>query len=330
MGAFRISIVVPTFDRNSSALELLGDLKRLGVLERDDVEIIFVQNNAALNVDLKSRLELLGARCLHQPKRGQAAALNCGILGSEGDVVVFIDDDVRLIDGQWLNKLVAHFADPKIGYVAGNVIAAELISLPQISWEAKGGLSKGAEFKRFDQSFFKSPRFGGVPLRFVACGANSAIRKSILLDVGLYDERFGVGSAVGHSQSHEICYKVFRAGYDAVYDTNATVSHVHPQTWADLRKRMYNYGVGDTAVQLHFFIKYGDFRGLREAFLARHAYLLGKLFKRLRGNYPMPMSAILAGLAGASAGPFVYLRACIQASWAQYRDRKPRFGVVRR
>lgn len=302
-----VSIIVPTCARQQSAIHLLDELVCHGIVARLDVEILFVQNDAIADDDLRDRVEESGAIYIHQPRRGQAAALNMGIKKSQGKIIVTIDDDVRIVDGGWLDRLISHFDDGRVAYVAGNVVATELRTPAQRAWESKGGLSKGKDFRKFDKEFFEMKSFRGLPLRFVACGANAALRRDVLSKVGLYDERFGVGSFVGHSQSHEICYKILREGHVAVYDPLAVVEHEHPQSWAELRKRMYHYGIGDTAIQMHFFLSYGDYRGLREALLGRQLYLLGNLLRRIAGRYPMPMNTIFASMFGAMLGPAIYL-----------------------
>lgn len=303
----RISIVIPTCARQMSAVRLLNELNSAGIGNRADVEVIVVQNDKEPSVDFAEQITAAGAKCMHQPKKGQAAALNIGIVRAKGDLIVTIDDDVRVVDSGWLDQLVCHFEDQHVAYVAGNVLASELTTPAQKAWEAKGGLSKGLKLKRFDSSFFNMKSFRGLPLRFVACGANAALRKDVLERVGLYNELFGVGSYVGHSQSHEICYKILREGFTAVYDPTAILEHDHPRDWASLRRRMYNYGIGDTAVQMHFFITYFDFRGLREALFGRQFYLFGNLLRRIRGKYSLPVSLILCSMIGAALGPLVYI-----------------------
>lgn len=311
--AVEISIVIPTCARQKSAIRLLSELAACGIIGRASVEVIVVQNDPDPDSAFADQIIAAGAKYLHQPRKGQAAALNLGIRHAQGDLVVTIDDDVRIIDGEWLSRLVSHFNDEQVAYVAGNVRASELVTPAQIAWEAKGGLSKGENPKRFDSNFFNMRSFRGLPLRYIACGANAAARRDVLLSVGLYNELFGVGSLIGHSQSHEICYKILREGYTAIYDPLATVGHDHPRDWEALRRRMFNYGIGDTAVQLHFFLNYRDYRGLREALIGRQIYLIGNLFRRILGNYSLPVSLVASSMFGAALGPFVYTYAVLHS-----------------
>ncbi len=59
-------------------------------------------------------------RLLLQPNRGKPAALNHALAEATGEIVVSIDADT-IVDPEAVPRLVRHFANPKVGAVAGNV-----------------------------------------------------------------------------------------------------------------------------------------------------------------------------------------------------------------
>ena len=59
-------------------------------------------------------------RLLLQPNRGKPTALNHGLAEATGEIIVSIDADT-IVDADAIPLLVRHFADPKVGAVAGNV-----------------------------------------------------------------------------------------------------------------------------------------------------------------------------------------------------------------
>ncbi|HET7433782.1 MAG TPA: glycosyltransferase, partial [Thermoanaerobaculia bacterium] len=63
---------------------------------------------------------IAGVRLLRQPNGGKASALNHAIHHAQGEVLVALDADT-VLDARAIEKLVAHFADPRVGAVAGNV-----------------------------------------------------------------------------------------------------------------------------------------------------------------------------------------------------------------
>jgi cellulose synthase/poly-beta-1,6-N-acetylglucosamine synthase-like glycosyltransferase len=59
-------------------------------------------------------------RLISQPNRGKPAALNHGLAEATGEIIISIDGDT-IVDPEAIPRLVRHFADPKVGAVAGNV-----------------------------------------------------------------------------------------------------------------------------------------------------------------------------------------------------------------
>ena len=59
-------------------------------------------------------------RLINQTNHGKPAALNHGLAEASGEIIVSIDADT-IVDPEAIPRLVRHFADPKVGAVAGNV-----------------------------------------------------------------------------------------------------------------------------------------------------------------------------------------------------------------
>ena len=113
------SIVVPTFDEETTIQEKLNDLMRLDY-PSEKLEIVVVDSSndttPRLVRDYKGRFPV---RLTREPERkGEAVALNLGYSVSQGEIVVKSDCDAVCHDDQALMKLVRHFADPHIGGVS--------------------------------------------------------------------------------------------------------------------------------------------------------------------------------------------------------------------
>lgn len=276
-----------------------------------DVQVIVVDNDPNGSEDNRLTCEShSNVIYVHEKISGRSAAINAGIKHSKGTYIAFTDDDTVVSDSVWLHRLQHNFENrPDVGYVSGNVVAYELETSAQRMWEAKGGLSKGKQRKEFEAKFFTRPRLSGVPIRLIAAGANSMIPKRILDEIGSYDSMLGIGSRVCHGESLDICYRTMRAGYTAIYDPEARIFHFHPRSVADLRRKMFQYGIGDTAVHTKFLLEYKDIRGLFEILWGRPLTLLLRLLKSLVRVYPMTPDMLIAGFTGALLGPCIYLRA---------------------
>jgi len=68
---------------------------------------------------------------LHEPIQGSLAARHCGALKSEGDLLIYIDDDVDL-DRKWLKSIVKAFDDPFVQLAGGKNLPKYAFTPP--SW----------------------------------------------------------------------------------------------------------------------------------------------------------------------------------------------------
>jgi GT2 family glycosyltransferase len=304
-----ISLVIPTRDRAPMLVNCLASLNQFGYFSRRDVEVIVVDNGSATD-DTLNLCARFPVNYVREPKFGRGRAINSGVLVCNGEYIAFTDDDVVIQSSDWLDRLRNNFTGrSEIGYVSGDVRAFRQDTWSQRMWEKKGGLSKGSRRKEFDQAFFRKPRLSGFPVRLIAAGANNMIPKAVFQSIGGHDELFGAGSAIGHGESLEICYKIMKYGYVSIYDPSAIVYHQHPADLESLRLKLFRYGIGDTAVHMHFFWEYHDMRSLLESLIARQIQISSRLLMSLIGKYPLSKDLLLAQMAGNAIGPFAYVYA---------------------
>ena len=109
----------------------------------------------------------LGAR------RGLNAARNAGLEATTGELVVYVDDDVRAHPG-WLDALLAAAADPGTSIFAGRIHAV----FEGARWRSCG--REGPPITALDLG----PQDGWAPH---AWGANMAIRRTAFAEVGAFD-----------------------------------------------------------------------------------------------------------------------------------------------
>jgi cellulose synthase/poly-beta-1,6-N-acetylglucosamine synthase-like glycosyltransferase/spore germination protein YaaH/peptidoglycan/xylan/chitin deacetylase (PgdA/CDA1 family) len=115
-----VSVLVPAHDEEAA----IADTVR-SVLASDypSLELIVVDDGSK---DATSEKALAAAggdgrfRLLRQVNRGKAAALNHALAEARGGIVVTIDADTAVHPAA-VRRLAAHFTDPKVGAVAGNV-----------------------------------------------------------------------------------------------------------------------------------------------------------------------------------------------------------------
>ncbi|MGF1578058.1 MAG: glycosyltransferase family 2 protein [Gemmataceae bacterium] len=107
------------------------------------------------------------------PRRGKIPALNDTVATTDGDILVFSDANSEFAPDA-LRKLVRHFADPKIGCVAGNQVYT---SNPQSGSAAAGERS----YWRYDRGLKLAESRAGNTIS--ATGAIYAIRRELFQEV---------------------------------------------------------------------------------------------------------------------------------------------------
>ena len=152
------------------------------------------------------------ARYVIEPKPGLSRARNRGLEECNTDVIAFLDDDVTPAS-DWLNLLMAPFADELIGASAGRVVTPEPIGsgqhelIPRI-------------LSRTDPHWFEIATFGGLGF-----GANMALRKLACEQPRFFDERLGRGAPFEIGEENYAFAWLLAHGYRIAYLPGAVVYH---------------------------------------------------------------------------------------------------------
>lgn len=104
-----VSVIIATYQRNESVLELLGQLAGQ-TLARDTFEVIVIDDGSAIPAAPVLEAAALPMRLavLTQSNAGPAAARHRGILSAVGSLIVIIDDDMRVLPDFLASHLAAH------------------------------------------------------------------------------------------------------------------------------------------------------------------------------------------------------------------------------
>lgn len=227
----QLSVVIPTRDR---AQTLAVTLERLRAQEGVDgnAEIVVVDNGSTDETPLvlASAVEGPGLplRWLREPRPGPAAARNAGVRAADGDVVLFLGDDVRP-------------AGP--GLLAGHLEAhrdRETGVLGRVRWDPAAGVTTLMEWLDSSGVQFDYGRLrpGPVdPVRYLYT-AHVSLPKAALLGVGGFDERF-TSAAV---EDLELGLRLSRRGFVLRYEPSLVGLHDHPTTYAESLRRAERIG----------------------------------------------------------------------------------------
>jgi GT2 family glycosyltransferase len=297
-----LSVVVATLDRPEDLRACLRCL--VTQASSRSVEIIVVDNNPGSGLTPPVVAEFPGALLFEERRRGLAYARNRGVIASRGDIIVATDDDVTM-PPEWLDKLVAPFAEPDVMVVTGNIVPRELATTAQLLFEAYGGLGRGPERRVVDKDWFDRCRTA-VPTWTLGATANAAFRSSIFrhAQIGLMDEALGPGMPSGVGEDTYLFYRVLKAGYTIVYEPAACVWHEHRRDLPALRRQIFNYSKGHVAYHLTTLLRDRDWRAVINLTLLLPGTHIRRAMRRLLGRSEYPLSLIIFEVAGNLAGPW--------------------------
>ncbi len=228
-----IAVLIATCDRHES---LLGTLSSIGSGDAFPSQIIIVDQSAipipehGLNPELERRTEL---RIVRVFPPSLTRARNVGMRYARSEVVLFIDDDVRLAEHA-LGSLSERFADPGVALVAvpdrllrgasshlGEHLIAVLFCRKRLR-EGRGYVLKGAMLGRYPQNIT-----GIVPTDW-AQGFCFAVRRDLLGRSGLFFDENLPGYAYGEDLDFTSRFVTFARsiGRRAILDPSIEVDHL--------------------------------------------------------------------------------------------------------
>ena len=256
--------------------------------ERVPAEIVIVDQSAAAHAELAAMGVVRGCevRYLHSGTVGLSRARNVGLRAARSDVAVLIDDDMY-VERDWLAQLVAGRPEGERTVATGRVLPAPA--------EGEGGVVPAAALVERDEPAV----FTGLQALDVVPGANVALPRELVLELGGYDERLGAGTRFAAADDNDMGHRLLAAGCEVHHVPSAVVLH---RAWRgrDERVRLrWDYGRGKGA----FFAKHsamGDehVRRRARAEVARRLRRAGSALPRR----PKAAASELISLGGLASG----------------------------
>ncbi|HEY8481799.1 MAG TPA: mycofactocin biosynthesis glycosyltransferase MftF [Spirillospora sp.] len=221
-GPHDVTVVIPVHGRADELERCLAAVK--------GVPVIVVDDGSPDPAPLRRAAEAHGARLVRHPRnRGPAAARNTGLRLVETPLAAFVDSDCRPVDG-WLDVLVPHFDDPRVGAVA-----------PRVVPDGDDGGRGSALLARYETAR-SALDMGALPALVRPGGRLGFVPTATLLvrvaavEGDAFDEDLRLGEDV------DFVWRLNDLGWHVRYEPAARVAHtgrLRPAGWA---RRRHEYG----------------------------------------------------------------------------------------
>lgn len=213
-----ISVVIPTLNRG----RLLHDTVRQVLAQRfQDLECWVVDQSdpagAAANRAFVEGIADPRLRYLHLPVKGLPNARNEGIVRARGRILLFLDDDVILLDPGFLDAHLAAYGAPEVGGVTGRIVER---SVRPNAPDTASHISPGGR---------TITNLWGTEARDIESlkGANMSYRREVFARVGGFDRNY-TGTAL--LEDTDFSMRVAAAGWRLRYEPAAELVHLSAPT----------------------------------------------------------------------------------------------------
>jgi glycosyltransferase involved in cell wall biosynthesis len=232
-----ISVIIATKNRSASLQDALLSIFTPQNLERNDWELIVVDNNSsddtpALCAEFQKKFPD-HFRSFVETKPGGSNAKNFGLSKARGEIIALTDDDVRCAP-DYLQGIRSVFAGHNPDAVQGRVLL-----------ECEGGRPgwMGDGIARFmsERDFGDSV----LPWNDNLSGTSMIVRATVFQKVGGFSPHLGTGTRVGFAEDSELAMRIRRAGFRLIYAPEILVWHRLPAnrlTKSFIRKRFFACG----------------------------------------------------------------------------------------
>lgn len=144
---------------------------------------------------------------------------NLGAQAANGEYLLFLNDDVEIVEPGWLDALLAHAARPEVGAVGARLLYPDgTVQHAGIFWTPRGGRHAFRHVGGSDPGWF------GMALAernvLAVTGACLMVRRSDFTALGGFDERHAIVN-----NDVDYCLRCWEAGKAVVYTPHATLVH---------------------------------------------------------------------------------------------------------
>ncbi len=210
-----ISIIIPTINREN---QLYNTIKSLSFQLFVKFEIIIIDQNKLFNLQNYKKFQTyfnkIPFKIIRQKKTNASRARNEGVKISKYEIVLFLDDDVKIKNKLFLLNHVKNYINTKNFITAGKII--------DFPFE---GQNRKINAKNY--YFFSLNNNKKIKLYGIGRSCNLSVRKSIYFNLGGMDESFVNGA---HKEETDFLFRAKKKKIKVLFDPKCNLIHLKNKT----------------------------------------------------------------------------------------------------
>jgi GT2 family glycosyltransferase len=222
------SVIVPFFNAQDTISDCFSSL----AAQKDTPKEVLMIDNASTDRSkdiVRARIEKENDpafRLMSESKKGPSAARNTAARNARGSWLLFTDSDC-IADPAWAHCFLRQAEQGRLGAIAGSIKPAEAGNVVQ-KFQSLFSLQEQEREETFSSYTIDSGLFPT---------ANLAVKKEVFDHIGGFDECLHVG------EDHDLCARIYKAGYRIRTAPDAVVFHVHTRKLKTMITKSYRMGV---------------------------------------------------------------------------------------
>lgn len=251
--AVSVDVIICTRNRAESLRETLDSIARLEIPDGVSAHLLIVDNASTdhtRQVVESCSVRQMPVRYFVETQRGLSNCRNRAIAVTDGQILLFTDDDVRPpVD--WIAAMIRPIVDGQADAVAGAVRAAPNLNRDWVKSMHRSWLACTEDANPNETPFL--------------VGANMCFSRKVLSKVPGFDPELGAG-ARGNAEDTLFTIQLERAGFHRVFLPNVVVEHHFEES----------------RLTRDAFVRQAKLRGELDAYLKHHWFHSDSRFPRLR------------------------------------------------